>query len=117
MIPMSESTEQELEQLEMSIETARKKVALGEALARLQHNQDFKTLILDEYLKNYAVHLVKNRASYGMQGDADQKFINDQITAIGHLDQFLRYAAQEGRVAAEAIKADEETRSEILGEA
>jgi hypothetical protein len=114
---MSGNNEQELEQLEMSIEMARKKVTLGEAITQLQRNPYFKMLILDEYLKNYTVHLVMNKASYGMQGDKDQKFINDQLIGIGHLDQFLRYTAQEGREAAAAIKVDEETRSEIMGEA
>ena len=109
-------SEQELEMIEMSIATAKKKVALGKALDRLHHNPDFKMLILDEYLTNYAVHLVKNKASFGMQGDRDQAFIDGQILAIGHLDQFLRYTAQEGETAVEAIRADESTREEILRE-
>ena len=113
---MSAGTEQELEMIEMSIATARKKVALGNALERLRSNQDFKTLIDQEYLNNYAVHLVKNRASFGMQGDRDQAFINDQLTGIGHLDQFLRYTAQEGASASDAIRENEETREEILRE-
>ena len=112
---MSEQ-EQELEMIEMSIATAKKKVALGTALARLMHNPDFKLLVLDEYLTNYAVHLVKNRASFGMQGERDQAFINDQLTGIGHLDQFLRYTAQEGASASAAIHEDEATREELLQE-
>lgn len=113
---MSANSEQELEMIEMSIATAKKKVALGEALDRLRNNPDFKLLIAEEYLTNYAAHLVKSRASFGMQGDRDQAFINAQITGIGHLDQFLRYTVQEGAMAAEAIQADETTREEILRE-
>jgi len=113
---MSESTEQELEMIEMSIATAKKKVELGLALGRLKNNPDFKLLITNEYLTNYAVHLVKNRASFGMQEPRDQAFINDQLTGIGHLDQFLRYTVQEGANAAAAIHDDEAAREEILQE-
>ncbi len=113
---MSTGAEQELEMIEMSIATARKKVELGEARARLLNNADFKMLILEEYLSTFATALVMRRASLGMQDEASQRFINDQLTAIGHLDQFLRYTTQEAQMAANAIQSDEETREQILAE-
>ncbi len=108
--------EQEMRQLEISIETAKRKIELAEALAKLQKNKAFKDLILTEYLGNYAIHLVKNKASFGMQDETNQNFINDQITAIGHLDQFLRYTAQEGIQAKQALSDDRQTEEEILAE-
>ena len=106
----------DLEMLEISIENARKKVDLGKALERLTKNDDFKLLIMDEYLKDYAVQLVKNKCSVNQQDPDQQKFIDGQLGGIGHLDQFLRFTNQERWQAEHAIKADEETREALMQE-
>ena len=112
----TQGAEQELKQVEISIELAKKKVALGECLERLLKNPDFKKLFMEEYLKDYAVHLVKNKASMGMQDDANQKFIDAQINAIGNVDQFLRFTSMEAYQAKMSLTADEQTMEEILEE-
>jgi len=113
---MSEGTESELKQVEISIEKAKKLIELGDALDRLRGNVYFKKLILDEYLKDYAVQMVKNMASFGMQDERQQNFIKNELIAIGSLDQFFRYVSAEAYQARISMAADEETRSEILKE-
>ena len=108
---------QELKQVEVSIELAKKKVSLGKALDVLLNNKYFKELIMEEYLKNYAVHVVKNKSSYGMQEEAQQKYLDNEIIAIGSFDQFLRFISMEAAQAEQTIRDDEETREEILEEA
>ncbi len=114
---MSTETDQEIKALEITLEQAKKKVAFGEAFDRLRNNADFKSLILTEYLQDYAVNLVHNKASYGMQDDKNQAFINGQLMGIGQLEQFLRYVSSEAAQAAQAIVADSDTMDEIRGEA
>ena len=106
----------DVETIEISMEQAKAQIEKRRALGRLQTNPDFKQLILDGYMKDHAIHLVLLKASMGAQGPKDQAYIENQINAIGHLDQYLSYVDQTGRVAAETLEADEKERARILEE-
>ena len=106
----------EIEQIDISIDVARKDVSKMDGLLRLIKNKDFETLIDDGYFVNEASRLVILRADPSMQDASIQKTIDDGITAIGHFRQYLNTVMQIGRMAEQGIKEDEETRQELLAE-
>ncbi len=106
----------EIEQIEVSIDAARKDVDKMEGLLRLIKNNDFKSLIDDGYFVDEASRLVILRADPAMQSDTLQKTIDDGITAVGHFRQYLNTVMQIGRMAEQGIKEDEDTRQELLAE-
>ena len=79
----------QIEQIEVSSEAARKQVALGDALERLYANQDFKLVILEEFLREEAVRLVSFKANQQAQGAEQQAAVIKQLDAIGGLRQFF----------------------------
>ena len=106
----------ELEQIELSMEQAQKKISDYEALERLENNADFKSLFSEGYLRDYAIRLVGLKASVRMQDDKNQKFMDGQLGAIGHLGQYMLFVKQEGRVAKESMEIDSEEREALLKE-
>lgn len=113
---MKNANEQDLEQIEISLEQAKNKVAMHEALIRLKSNLDFKKLFLDGYLDKYVRRLVTLKTLMNMQGEKDQQYISGQISAIGFFDQYMILVAQEGFNAKNSIVADEEEQELILKE-
>lgn len=67
----------------------RTKIAFGEALERLLTNADFKTVILDGYLKDEAVRLVHLKCEHALQEPIQQAAIDRGITAISEFRQYL----------------------------
>tara|TARA_B110000238_G_scaffold187935_1_gene218486 strand:- start:644 stop:976 length:333 start_codon:yes stop_codon:yes gene_type:complete len=106
----------EIEQIEVSIEAARKDVAKMDGLLRLIKNKDFQAIVDTGYFVDEASRLVVIRAEPSMQDDSVQKTINDGITAVGHFRQYLNTVMQLGRMAEQGIKEDEETRQELITE-
>jgi len=106
----------EIEQIEISIEVARKDVAKMEGLLRLIKNKDFEALVDDGYFVNEASRLVILKADPAMADDASQKAIDNGITAVGHFRQYLQKVMQVGRMSEQGIKEDESTRQELLAE-
>lgn len=79
------------------IEQAKNEIAIGEALNRLMNNSDdFKKVILNEYLREYALSLIYNKC-----GANNIEEIQGKIDAIGFFKKFL----QEVEFKAEAAKA------------
>jgi len=111
------STEQQLEQIEIGIEAAKAQVNKMEALLRLIDNKDFKTVIDEGYFKEEAARVVILKADPEMQEAKYQDQLDKSIIAIGHLRQYLRTVMQMGRMAERSIKDDEQTREELLAEA
>lgn len=110
------SNTQDLEMLELQIEEAKKKVSRKDALIRLENNPDFKELIAKGFMEQHAIRQVMLKAHPGMQSEATQKMLDQQIMAIGGFKQFLLNVYTEGMNAEVAIASDEETREELLKE-
>ena len=114
---MSEVTaENELEMIELSTEQAKEKIALAEALERLQKNRDYKKIFTNKFFNTHATRLVKLKADMRMQDEPNQKYINSQIDAIGQLNQFMLFVKQEGVIAEQTIASNEEARESIHSE-
>jgi len=115
---MAEYTpEEQLEMIEISSEQAKEKVELRDAVAALLKNKHFKKVFSDYYLKKYPVRLISLKASVSMQDEQHQKFIGNQLNAIGHLDQFLSYVEQEGNASERLINQNQEEMDLIRAEA
>lgn len=108
--------EQNLEQIAISVEEAKKTVALGEALQRLHDNADFKEVILSGYFQEEAQRSVMLKADINFQGTDNQKQIDDIITGIGMLGQYFHKIFTLGEQAYQSLVADEHTREELLQE-
>ena len=107
---------QEVQEIEISIEEAKERIKIMNAILKLVDNDNYKTVFEEEYFGNECARLVLFRADPSQQTPALQEDINNAITAIGYLHVFLRAQVQMGRRAEMDLKADQETREEILME-
>ena len=107
------NNEQDINQLEMSIEAAKELIKLAEACERLKENKDFKSLILDGYFKEHAIRLVMLRGDTNVPDDIQAKILKD-IDAIGALRKYLQKISNDGNSALQAVRESEETIESIL---
>jgi len=110
------STAEDLNSIEISIAQARVSIARKDQLVRLQGNPDFVALIEKGFMESHAVRQVMLKAHPSLQSEAQQKLLDQQITAIGGFKQFLIGVYTEGMNAAAALAADEQTREDLLAE-
>lgn len=96
-----------VEEIQESIRAAKTQVSMAEAVNRLTENKDFKRVVIDYYLNTYAAELVRTKAAPHMQTEASQKYVDNQLGAIGHLDSFFNIVLEQGRVAMGSIEAAE----------
>jgi len=111
-----ESPQNELQQVELSIDQAKASIDKMKSLQTLSRNKEFVEIVHKDYFEKEASRLVLLRADDSMQDDESQKSINNQMIAIGYLRQYFQTIMQLGNMATNALKADEATREEILEE-
>jgi len=73
---------EEIAQVESDLE-------LGQSLARLKNNRDFKKLILKMYLEDGAIMLTKNLKKIKYNSNAKMDIINDEYIARSSLYGFM----------------------------
>lgn len=100
----------EVEQIELSIEEAKKMVALKDAVEKLSSNREFRKLFVEGYFKTEAVRLTTLLADPSMQQHRDD--ILASLEAISMTQRFLRETVQMGRVAEGEIREFEEALEE-----
>ena len=105
---------QELEMIEISLENAKAKVAMADALERLHQNKDFKLVFLDHFLGAEVARTVKLMAAPGFQSPEDQAHLNKFLIAVGQVDQFMMTTFRMGDMALQGIADDEAAIEEIL---
>jgi hypothetical protein len=110
------STEAQIQEIEMTIEQARKAKELMEAVLKLSNNHEFKRVINEDYFEKYAARLVLLKADPNMQDESSQRELNNNMIAIGYFRQYLSSLIQLGRQAEREILDAEEARTEILAE-
>jgi hypothetical protein len=110
------SNAQDLQELEITIAEAKKKIARKDALVRLQKNQDFVDLIEKGFMEAHAIRQVMLKSHPGLQGENQQKMLDMQITAIGSFKQYLIAITTDGNNAEAALTVDEQTQEELLAE-
>lgn len=105
-----------VKEIEISMETVKKKIEKAELLERLCKNSDFKKLFLDDFCDHHALSLLSKKASPNYQDSANQQYINGQLSAVGHINLYMQYIRQEGQIAREALKEATEERNRALEE-
>lgn len=113
---MFDESVNDLEQIEISIDSAKKIIEYAEAIERLENNPDFIKVILDDYLDKNIVRLVKVKGDPSQQSEADQKYLNDQLTGAVALFHFINYAKISSNHAKNALEQNSLEREAILAE-
>ena len=103
--------ETEMEEVAISMEHAKKCIALRDALTRLSKNQDFKAIILDGYMKDEALRLTQISAEVVNLQYRDEIF--DAIKGISHFRQFCDKIFREGDESAQALLEHEELMTQL----
>ena len=89
---------------EVNIEDTKKDVALSEAFQRLCKNRDFKYLILEVYLKEYALQLVQLKSGQAAIRDKTLMELFDiRLAATGSLKQWFDSIVAAGENAKEVL--------------
>lgn len=89
--------------LQNTLDEAKKKVKLGEALARLEKNKDFKLVIEHEFLTQEPLRLVSLLSDANMQGDQQQKNIVMDLRAGSAMDSFFHLVRRNANQAAQSV--------------
>jgi len=108
------SYEEQLQQVEMTIEAAKPTIERYEAFRRLKDNKDFIAIFEKDYFVEESSRLVLMLAEPGMQAPEEQASILKSINAIGELRQYLITVSHMGKRAIEETGSCEEAREEIL---
>lgn len=96
----------DIEQIEMSIEEARKMVDMAEAARRLADHPDFKRVILDGYFVNEASRLALLIDDPGIPAN-QQKLFENALRGPSALKRYLMSLTAQGDHAKVAIESSE----------
>ena len=111
---------EQINEIEISMEQAKSFVTIKNSLDKLYSNKDFKTVILNGYLKDEAIRAVLCKAHINHQDSESQNQLNKDIDAIGRLNEYFRRVFVQGQMAEQEIiqslEALEEARNEVEGE-
>lgn len=109
--------EDNVEQVELTIEAGKANIKLWESLDRLSNNRDFKAVIAKGYFEKEPIRLVMLKSDPSMS-ESDQKDIDKAIVGVGALRQYFSaiYAiANQSKMAmAEYYETIEELRQEQI---
>ena len=92
-------------------------VTMGEALNRLRKNQDFKTLILEGYLKQKVLDSVSLLAVPQIKKAGDRPEVLEDLVAASNLQYFFQITDQFYESATAPVLSDEEEEALALQEA
>lgn len=113
---MKTESENQIEQIELDINTAKERIANAEALQRLHQNKDFRSLILDKYFVQEASRAVLLKADPSVKGKEEQRQIRDFMIGIGQLRQWFGTVYGLGNGAQQAMDDMHKAKQEILEE-
>lgn len=113
---MISEKQQQLEQVELTIEQAHDSIALKQALTRLYENADFKKIILEGYLQKEAARMVHAKAEPSLQSENDQLQLTRMIDGVGYFRQYLNKVYQFGAIAERTLESHQQTRTDLMAE-
>lgn len=94
---------EQIREIEADIKEAKKVIELGETVARLKSNRDFRKLILEGYLRDEAIRLVHVKSDINLQDAENQRKIIRDIDAISSLADYFRTVEFNGRQAKDKL--------------
>jgi hypothetical protein len=110
------STAEQIKEVEVGIEQAKKHVELAEALKRLFENKDFQKVILQDYLHNEPARLVELKVHPQFQSEQGQKSLDRQLDGVGALRGFFRTIEHNGEQMQRSLDDHRATHAELLQE-
>ena len=110
------NTEQNVQTIELDIDTARAQVAMKNDVEKLYRNPIFKRVILNHYFEQEPVRICMMKAAPSQQGEKEQKELMKMLDGIGALDLYLRSRMMIGMNAETAINAMEDERDMMQAE-
>lgn len=103
----------QIEEVELSNQTAKKMIELGNALQRLEKNRDFKRLFVEGYLREEAIRLVHIRGDHNMQDEVSQKIITQLMDGITGLTHYCNRVRHEAHLAEKAVEENDRLLEEL----
>ena len=105
----------EVRNIDIEIEQAKELIAMRDALVRLEKNRDFRKVVSEGFLRDFALNTVAIRGR--MEFRTNQALMDSntrKLDAVGELEEYLRNVRAHGARMDVALKEAEETRNEIL---
>ena len=98
-----DQTQNEYQQIQISMEEAQHAIDLQEALNRLHTHADFERIILRGYFEAQALNLVGMLGTHQMQAEDKQRALITDMKAISGLREYFRLINVQGNRARQAI--------------
>lgn len=109
------SIEQEIQQLEISMDEARHAIDMLKTLERLADNKDFQKVITEGFFKEEASRVVLLRGDLNATEEIE-RHCDKQINGIGILRGYFQKIRYLGNMAEKSLAEHQETREELLRE-
>lgn len=97
-----------VQELEQHIELLKEQKKLPESLDRLMKNEDFKRIILNEYLREEAIRATMLKADPQMASEENQKRVENTLIGVSQLNQFIQRIRVMGAMAERDLPEAEE---------
>lgn len=109
------STTQQIQEVELSIEEAKQVVEFGEAIERLSKNPDYQKVILEGYMRDEALRLVKLTGDPNLPPER-MVDVHAGIRGVGELNYFLHFGLNRAEHMRQMIAEYNETLDELRQE-
>ena len=109
-------TDATVRNIDIEIQEAKDALSMLEAVERLSKNRDFKRVIENGFFRDEASRVCLLKADAQMANERSQGLLNNRLTGIGELHQYLRGLTTLGVMAQKALADAEQTRDEVLAE-
>lgn len=106
----------DVDRIKEDIKKAKVHVKRAETLEKLMKNKDFKSIILEHYIKDQSLFLVRQKAQPVLQSDHDQKDLDREIMSVSHFSLFLKEIEAMGKQAKNSIVHHESELSVAMSE-
>lgn len=111
------SISDQIKEVEISIEEAKKSIELSKCLEKLKNNREFKKLILQDYFIDEAARAVAGKSNPQLQDEMSQREFDKLIIGIGNLQQYFNKVRFFGEQSQRSLEEHENTLVELNAEA
>lgn len=104
--------QQDIQEVQLTIEEAKEIIAMGDAIERLFKNRDFKKVVLEGYFEKEAVRYVKLLGDANLTEKGREEILRD-MTGVGVFNYYLHMRRMEADHLREEVKQHEDTLDEL----
>jgi hypothetical protein len=107
----------EVRNIDIEIEQAKKSIALRDALVRLEKNRDFRKVVTEGFLKEFALNTIAVRGRPEFRNsEALMESNTRKLDAMGELHEYFRNVKSNGLMMESALSEAQELRDEVAME-